>query len=390
MTTPYLTELIKISKNQAYIKEVTLKARPLVNKNLPPILSLKHLCELSGSHYLNLYKYTFSNRKDLDYYKVFSIKKRSGGKRWIVVPSENLDNVQKYINEEILNSEYAINSLHNSATAYIKGRSHITNAQQHLYSDDIIKVDIVRFFESISERQVFHVFQSFGYSRYVSFILARLCTRVIPAYWDVRYQKSARWHSDNKLYKLNYPHSKFNGKVALGHLPQGCSTSPMLANLVCREMDTKIEEYAKINNLVYTRYADDITLSGTINNLNETLEQLYDILKRQGFSPNLTKTKFVRKGQLKIVTGLSVTDSLLRIPKKYKDKVKQELYYIEKFGPEAHCNKIGCSNILTYFLHLEGKINFIKQVEQEIGNKFSLKLNELVPELTLYKAINSE
>ena len=86
MTTPYLTELIKISKNQAYIKEVTLKARPLVNKNLPPILSLKHLCELSGSHYLNLYKYTFSNRKDLDYYKVFSIKKRSGGKRWIVVP----------------------------------------------------------------------------------------------------------------------------------------------------------------------------------------------------------------------------------------------------------------------------------------------------------------
>lgn len=45
------------------------------------------------------------------------------------------------------------------------------------------------------------------------------------------------------------------------YLPQGACTSPILANIVCEKMDNEVNKFCKQNGAVYTRYADDITIS---------------------------------------------------------------------------------------------------------------------------------
>jgi len=68
------------------------------------------------------------------------------------------------------------------------------------------------------------IFNSIGYNREISSLLTNLC-------------------------------------VFKGRLPQGAPTSPKLANLVSAKLDARIHGYAGPKGIVYTRYADDITLS---------------------------------------------------------------------------------------------------------------------------------
>ena len=72
-----------------------------------------------------------------------------------------------------------------------------------------MKIDIQDFFESISERQVYRVFRSFGYSSLVSLGLTRVCTRAL--HWQDRRltKKVKRWQS-----KTEYKFSKENIKSA--------------------------------------------------------------------------------------------------------------------------------------------------------------------------------
>lgn len=58
----------------------------------------------------------------------------------------------------------------------------------------VLKLDITRFFESISERQIYYVFRRLGYRALVAFCLTRLCTRVLPASSDMRLHRyTKRW-----------------------------------------------------------------------------------------------------------------------------------------------------------------------------------------------------
>lgn len=47
-----------------------------------------------------------------------------------------------------------------------------------------------------------------------------------------------------------------------GYLPQGAPSSPCLSNLVSLRMDQRIGKYCDRHALTYTRYADDISISG--------------------------------------------------------------------------------------------------------------------------------
>lgn len=94
-----------------------------------------------------------------------------------------------------------------------------------------MKVDVKSFFESISERQVYHAFRSFGYPALISFELARLCTRFPMGKAKA---KMRRWRTNAKTYQIPAYKTTF-----VGHLPQGAPTSPMLANIVCFRLDVE-------------------------------------------------------------------------------------------------------------------------------------------------------
>jgi RNA-directed DNA polymerase len=91
----------------------------------------------------------------------------------------------------------------------------------------------------------------------------------------------------------------------IGHLPQGAPTSPMLANLVCAALDTEIQKIASREGLVYTRYADDMTLSGHIANRDSArklISELSLIVGKHGFGINSQKANIAKNGGRKIVT----------------------------------------------------------------------------------------
>ncbi len=156
------------------------------------------------------------------HYRSFTIKKKRGGLRTINAPRTWLKVVQWWILDNIL-SKYPLPPY---VFGFAKGRNAAQNADYHAGQSHILNVDIENFFPSIGFTQVAQVFAAFGYSRPVCEFLARLCC--------------------------------FNET-----LPQGAPTSPAIANLVARDLDKDLLNYARTHELKYSRYADDLTFSST-------------------------------------------------------------------------------------------------------------------------------
>ncbi|WP_179096862.1 reverse transcriptase family protein [Burkholderia pseudomallei] len=390
----YLKPLRENGASQEYIEALARSAKPLVDNGLPVLLTLGHLAHVCDVPYGMLVGIISRHTNP---YRVFSIRKRSGGKRFICVPEPLLMQVQRWIHDQILCSPFALARLSRHATAYAPQNGpvpanqrriadHVKNAERHLGATWIVKLDISNFFESISERQIYHVFREFGYRALVAFCLARLCTRVLPLTADKRLRSRAkRWHP-GKEYKI------LATKV-VGHLPQGAPTSPMLANLVCVELDRNLQSIAVREALTYSRYADDMTFSGEFHDRSDAvivLRELSRVVAAQGFSINALKTNIAKNGGRKIVTGLSVDGDSIRVPRAYKDKIRQELYFIGKHGLTDHCNRIDQRNQLSYLLRLAGRIRYVSSVEAEAGNLMMKKLLSLFPTLLDTERILSE
>ncbi len=113
-------------------------------------------------------------------------------------------------------------------------------------------------------------------------------------------------------------------------LPQGAPTSPALANIICRDLDADLLEYCLKNELRYTRYADDITISGQVVNTCIIRDARHTV-KRHRFELNENKTNLLRKGARKIVTGIVVNEKM-QAPRSLRREFRQNVYFIRKFG----------------------------------------------------------
>ena len=49
------------------------------------------------------------------------------------------------------------------------------------------------------------------------------------------------------------------------------------------------------------------------------------------------------------------------MPKEYKKKIRQEMYYVGKFGLDEHLKRIGDIDKQKYLLSLKGRIAFVLQ-----------------------------
>lgn len=141
----------------------------------------------------------------------------------------------------------------------------------------------------------------------------------------------------------------------------------MLANLVCLDMDDKFCALAKNYNCVYSRYADDITISGD-GDLPERNE-IEKILNDEGFLLSARKYYISKPGQPHYVTGLSVDGAKPRAPRFMKRKIRQELYYCKKFGIRAHLNRVGVDDkgdpIRRGVNRIDGTIRYLSYIEKE-------------------------
>lgn len=298
-------------KNEVYCDEWLQYSKGLFDKGLPIIYNQEHLCLLLG--YKQEYVFSVSNSASR-FYRNYEIPKRNGGAREISEPLPNLKEIQRWILDNIL---YSI-EVSAYAKAYVKQKSIKENARFHKRQEVLLTLDVSKFFDSISADKIYKLFLSLGYKEDVVVLLTNLCC-------------------------LN------------GCLPQGAPTSPMLSNILFRDFDNFIGKYTNEKKIRYTRYADDMTFSGDFNP-----GQIISVVRKKlfglGLQLNENKTRVRRKGQRQEVTGIVVNEKM-QLPKTVRKKIRQEIYYIRKYGLESHMEHCGIDKA-NYLQHLKGKIQY--------------------------------
>lgn len=359
MNWPYHSFILTGEKRgfaRSRLEKIYKRVKIIENKHFPIILTLKHLSIHTRVSFKHL-RHLMIQSPNAGY-RCFNIRKKGSNKRRkISIPSPLISKVQHWILDHVLNK--ILPDSH--SYAYEKGISIKDCASQHIGCRWLLKFDIEDFFPSIKERHVYHIFRQCGYSRLLSFELAMICTI-----------RTEGIHSN---------FTKISGYDYIGTLPQGASTSPKLANLVMREFDKELGDYALSNGLAYTRYADDIHLSSADADFNrkkatETIAFVYDLLRKYGFSPNKTKTSVRSPKSKKIILGLVVEKNGLYLPKEKKDQLEVHFYHFNN-NPIAHAQKRGFRTVLGAYNYINGLFNFAKQIEPNFCERLIKKYGTL-------------
>jgi RNA-directed DNA polymerase len=327
----------------------------LISQNLPVIFSLTHLAHITGVDSSILEQSIARTRERADY-NIFAIRKRSGGKRYIHASRSELFSVQKFLNQELLQKL----SCHSSAYAFSKGSSIYKCAAQHCDARWLLQFDLKDFFYSINEHQVFDLFLSLGYKKLLAFEMARICTTTrLPLEKRKYLIEIEKWRRISE----NLPYEPLS---TIGVLPQGAPTSPMLSNMIAKDLDVDISKYATSNNLIYTRYADDITLSAYSldkKRIGKILNSVHHLIIEHGFHENLKKRRVSGPGSRKVVLGLLIDNEKPRLQKHTKKRINGILYAINKFGLKATADHIGFQSTLGLYHHIGGLISSIKNID---------------------------
>lgn len=216
-------------------------------------------------------------------YHSFMIKaRRSGKSRTIDAPSPPLKMLQRATLDTLLTPVVA----HDAAMAFASGKSIAVNARRHLGASYLFSTDIRSFFPSVTSEHVREIL-------------------------ELRFQ-----HLSPEV------HEELHDLVTLkGRLPQGAPTSPHIANLVMFSFDEFCCAKAAEAGAVYTRYADDISVSSDSSEpLHRMQEVITGCLATMGMELHPDKTRQLGPKQTRIVTGLDVGRSRLRPTKAFRKK----------------------------------------------------------------------
>ena len=140
-------------------------------------------------------------------------------------------------------------------------------------------------------------------------------------------------------------------------LSVGSPSSPMISNAIMYFFDSEIKTYCDSISIVYTRYADDLSISGNDkDNLKDVImfirSKLYDLFNGRIILNDL-KTTLISPGYNKFVTGITLTtQGGLSIGRKRKRYIFSLVYkYIKNELKE------------DAVLHMKGMISFSHLVE---------------------------
>lgn len=109
---------------------------------------------------------------------------------------------------------------------------------------------------------------------------------------------------------------------------QGAVTSPVISNIVFRELDIRILRYCRKYGIKYTRYADDLLFSSDNTRIfNDVfILGISKILKSKSF--NINYNKIIRSKQEISLGGYVVSDNI-RLSRKKLSNINRVLFYLE-------------------------------------------------------------
>lgn len=325
----------------------------LQSRGLPIVSAPEHLIELFD---LTLPKIAWLTSRFVPGGRPESVKqahyvfhwkaKRRGGHRLIESPKPLLRDVQTRILREILDRVPP----HPAAHGFTRGRSILSNAQPHCDRAVVVKWDLENFYASVRFNRVVAIFRSLGYSREAAIWFASLTTSAIPA--DLPFPDSGAHATDPYLGR---------------HLPQGAPTSPALANLSAYSLDVRLCGLAKSFGGVYTRYADDITISGDdafATSLRTLIPLVQQVIRRERFRVHPKKRKTMRRSHRQTVAGV-VVNTKPNIARDEYDRLKAILHNAKRTGFQSQ-NREGHSDFAA---HLRGRIAHVAMLNPQRGAK---------------------
>lgn len=248
-------------------------------------------------------------------YLNFEIPKRSGGTRKISAPATRLKIIQSLLAEKL----QEIYVPQNPAHGFVKSKSIITNADQHIARRFILNIDLVNFFGTINFGRVRGMLmaQPYNLPEKVATVISQICCH------------------DNVL-------------------PQGAPTSPIVSNMLCSKMDSDLRKLAKSYGCRYTRYADDITFSTNKSTFPRAIAhfnisdkhgrtivigtELQEIIKKNGFEINESKTRLQTRSDRQEVTGL-VTNKKRNVNRRFIRTTRAMIHSWIREGPDSATEK---------------------------------------------------
>ncbi len=169
-----------------------------------------------------------------------------------------------------------------------KGQSIATNAAPHVGAAVVLKMDLRDFFTRTTVARVRSYFVKIGWDGESADLLVHLTTHK-------------------------------------GGLPQGAPTSPRLSNLVNYQLDARLFGLALTLEAKYTRYADDMTFSFSVDDrekIAQAIQVTQTIVEECGYHLHTSKKlRINRQHDRMLVTGL-VVNAKLQLPRTTRRRLR--------------------------------------------------------------------
>ena len=344
---PAYDEILNTPLQQTSYTKLTLNLtpKPLENLNHNQLNQI-HATEVTIRHCEFILR-PFLNTHNQEYTE-FHIPKHSGGLRTIHAPKPEfamqLTEVQRLFTNNIKCLP------HTAAYAYVKGRSIKDANQQHQNNNSkwFLHLDLDNFFTNCTADLIYNTLLEIYPFYYMHDHVKPLLKNIID------------------ICCLN------------GVLPQGSPMSPLLSNLVMVPIDYNIHKTLTRNNclkthFIYTRYADDFTISAKNNfNWNKVIEILNPLIAPFTFKPS--KTHYGSSAGSNWNLGLMLNkDNNITIGFQKKKTLNAMLNNFLKDFSSNTLWSVEDTQIL------QGKLSFLQQIEPEyfvyIVNKYNNKYN---------------
>jgi RNA-directed DNA polymerase len=254
------------------------------------------------------------------YYRPRKFPKSSGGFRTLLVPQGKLKTFQQKIKKHILDRVPVLACIHGG----VKRRSIITNAEPHVSQAVVFSLDIENFFPHVDPDRVSRIFRGLGFGEEAVGILVKATT------W--KYQ-----------------------------LPQGAATSTGLSNLSMIPADSRILRLAEDHGFNYTRFVDDITLSGEWR-LLKFRKLIPRIFESEGFRIRPEKTMTMDRGMRQVVTKL-VVNGKINVSREQRRAIRREaLDFVDGMGVDRSSATV------------KGRVYWLQHVNPNVGARLVSRL----------------
>jgi len=289
------------------------------------------------------------------FYEIRKRKKKNNKVRIIHAPSPKLKVLQRDFADYFYNLKKEEFNANPQITGFLPGKSIADNALPHVKKDWVVNMDIKDFFPSTSYKLVNDIFKSLPKSKSWRYWLKSIKPMEFKGMKPFDLCSTMMVRKQGKCYEL----------------PQGSPASPVIANYVAiEEVDKIVKEvcgFMTLDNVNYTRYADDITVSfnGTSNDrrLAEDLVRQVTGRLRGPYQIKEEKTVIKHKSQRQLVTGVIVNGDNPRIDRRLMNNMRAAIHNTNKKNEELSPE-------------IRGMMSFIQSINKAQFNKLNDQIGD--------------